>query len=152
MSKLTVERVNNAYAALGSLDYSKAVEFWHEDARWNSPGNHQYAGWHEGLAAIIEFLRKVEEVSGGSWRSEGITVLVDDAAGYSVDVSTTTAQRVHDPASVSPYERLEIAGMHLLTWENGRVVEGRGALFGDSTTNFNLWWSPVSRDHRRIVQ
>jgi hypothetical protein len=152
MAKLTVERVNSAYAALGSLDYSTAAEYWHEDARWNSPGNHQYAGWHEGLAAIIEFMRKVDEVSGGSWHSAGITVLVNDADGYSVDVSTTTAQRVHNPASSSPYERLDIAGMHLLRWEGGRIVEGQGALFGDSITNFNLWWSPVTQDHRRVVQ
>jgi len=152
MEKLTVERVDAAYAALGSLDYDTARAYWSEGARWDCPGNHQYAGWHEGLDAIISFMRKVGEVSGGTWKPEPITVLVNPEAGYSVDISRTTAQRAHALTGTSPYERLFVEGAHLLKWEDGRVVEGRGAMFGDTLTNFNLWWSPVAADHSRVAQ
>jgi ketosteroid isomerase-like protein len=152
VNELTPERVNAAYAALGSLDYDKAAEYWDEQVRWNSPGNHMYAGWHEGLAALLAFMRKVGEVSAGTWRAEGITVLVNPEEGWSADVSRTTARRAYAAEEATPYERLDITGIHLLRWRDGRIVEGRGALFEDGITNFNLWWSPVTSGHARVSQ
>jgi hypothetical protein len=75
-------------------------------------------------------------------------VLVDGE--YSVDLNHTTARRGHArPESTSPYDVLDIRGLHALRWRDGKVVEGRGAIFGDGVTNFNSWWSPLSEDGER---
>ncbi|MEJ7651977.1 MAG: hypothetical protein WKH64_00750 [Chloroflexia bacterium] len=30
--------------------------------------------------------------------------------------------------------------MHVLRWRDGKVVEGRGAIFGDGTTQYDQFW------------
>jgi hypothetical protein len=152
MSELTIERVQAAYTALGTLDYAKAAEYWHEDVRWNSPGNHQYAGWHEGLETFLAFLAKVGEVSAGTWASTSMLTFVDPSNRYSADVSRTVARRAGAAGPQTPYDALAIEGVHLLKWLDGRVIEGRGAMFEDGLTNFNLWWSPVTSTHHRVAQ
>lgn len=150
MNTLTPERVVQAYEALMSGDRRRAAEYWHPQLRFLTPGIHPYAGWHEGLDNFMAFIDKVIEASGGSFQIEPVTILVNDE-GYSIDVNRTYGTRAHAPAgSQSPYDRLQIEGLHLLKWENGKVVEGRGAVFGDGLTNFNQWWSPIGPDGRRF--
>ncbi|GLX05321.1 nuclear transport factor 2 family protein [Microbispora sp. NBRC 16548] len=152
MSELTAARVYEAYDALMSGDLAKAEQYWDPAVRFLTPGHHPYAGWHEGLEAFVAFINKVHEVSGGTFTMDPVTVLVNDVDGYSVDVNRTYATRGHASSdSTSPFDRLEIEGLHLLKWENGRVVEGRGAIFGDGSTAFNMWWSPVNPDGTRTV-
>lgn len=152
MSDLTIQRVHRAYDALGSGDIDRALEYWDPAVRFLTPGNHTYAGWHEGIEAFMAFMAKVDEISAGTFRMEPYTVLVNVADGYSVDVNKTYATRSHAaPGGVSPYLELEIEGLHVLKWENGRVVEGRGAIFGDGMTRFNQWWSPLNPDGTRVV-
>ncbi len=52
MSELSAQRVKDAYDALMSGDRARAAEYWDPDVRFLTPGNHQYAGWHEGLEAF----------------------------------------------------------------------------------------------------
>lgn len=152
MTDLDAALVGRAYDALMSGDRAKAAEYWAEDLRFLTPGNHPYAGWHEGLDAFLDFIGVVLTASGGSFTIEPVTILVNAEEGYTVDVNKTYGTRSHAAADAqSPYDRLSIEGLHLLRWEGGKVVEGRGAIFGDGTTNFNLWWSPVDRDGVRTV-
>jgi hypothetical protein len=151
MSDLTPERVTAAYDALMSGDRRRAEEYWDPSVRFLTPGNHQYSGWHEGLDDFMDFIGKVLAASGGSFEIDPVTILINDE-GYSIDVNRTRGRRAHAPAgSTSPYDLLQIEGLHLLKWENGRIVEGRGAIFGDGTTNFNQWWSPVNPDGSRTT-
>ncbi|MEU8086630.1 nuclear transport factor 2 family protein [Micromonospora sp. NPDC049101] len=151
MSELTPQRVKDAYDALMSGDRARAAEYWDPEVRFLTPGNHQYAGWHEGLETFLDFIDKVQEASGGSFVIDPVTILVNDE-GYSIDVNRTSGTRAHAAAGAeSPFERLQIEGLHLLKWVNGRIVEGRGAIFGDGVTNFNQWWSPVGSDGRRVT-
>lgn len=148
--KLTVEHVASAYDALMSLDRDRALEYWTEDVRFQMPGNHHEAGWHEGLDAYLTSTAKLIEVCGGVMKSETLDVLIDDAKGITLDVYRISGKRGHAPDGVvSPYEFLAIEGAHLLRWRDGRVFEGRGGLFGDGATRANLWWSPVGDDGRR---
>lgn len=156
MPELTVEYVRAAYAALGSGDRAKVAEYWDENIRWNTPGTHQYAGWHEGLDVFLAFLGKVGEVSGGTWDSATSLIFVDPVAGYSADVSRTTATRTGSAAGPggarSLFDALDLEGVHLLKWVDGRIVEGRGAMFEGGQANFDLWWSPLTAGHRRVAQ
>jgi hypothetical protein len=151
MSELTADRVVKAYDALMSGDRQRAAEYWDENVRFLTPGNHTYAGWHEGLDYFMSFIGMVLAASGGSFQIDPVTILINDE-GYSIDVNRTFGRRAHaSPTSTSPFDVLQIEGLHLLKWENGRVVEGRGAIFGDGLTNFNQWWSPVNPDGSRTL-
>jgi ketosteroid isomerase-like protein len=150
MTELTVERVGQAFAALGSGDRAKMLEYWDENVRFEIPGNHAYAGWYEGLDEFLGFLGTVGEFSAGSYRAENVTVLVNAEAGYSVDLNKNWALRAGAPEdSVSPYDRLDVDALHVLRWQDGRIVEGRGVLMGDGATTSGLWWSPISADGTR---
>jgi hypothetical protein len=37
---------------------------------------------------------------------------------------------------------LDIDVVHVLRWRDGKVIEGRGAIFGDGTTEYDQFWSP----------
>jgi uncharacterized protein len=38
---------------------------------------------------------------------------------------------------------LSIDVVHVLRWRDGKVIEGKGAIFGDGTNNYDLFWSPL---------
>jgi len=152
MTELTRERVQEAFAALGSGDRTKMLEYWHEDVRFEIPGNHAHAGWHEGLDAFLGFLGTVGKLSGGSYRAQNVTITINPEDGYSVDVNTNWALRGDAPAdSTSPYHLLDVTAMHLLRWEDGRIVEGRGVILGDGLSTSALWWSPLNPDGTRSI-
>ncbi|MEU6732095.1 nuclear transport factor 2 family protein [Streptomyces physcomitrii] len=152
MSDLTVEIVRSAFEALGSGDRDRMLEFWDENVRFEIPGNHVQSGWHEGLDAFLGFLGTVGELSGGSYKAENLTITVNPEDGYSVDVNTNWALRAGAPEdSTSPYHLLDVTAMHLLRWENGRIVEGRGVILGDGPSTSALWWSPIGPDGRRAA-
>ncbi|MDI5963305.1 nuclear transport factor 2 family protein [Streptomyces sp. SL13] len=152
MSELTVERVGEAFAALGSGDREKMLQYWDENVRFEIPGNHAYAGWYEGLDSFLGFLKTVGEMSGGSYLAENITVMVNAEDGWSVDVNRDYARRAGVPeGETSPYLLMDVEAMHLLRWRDGRVVEGRGTILGDGLTTSSLWWSPIAADGTRTA-
>jgi ketosteroid isomerase-like protein len=148
--ELTTERVLAAYDAMGTGDRKRMLEYWDPEVRWQTPGHHPFSGWHEGLDAFLAFNEIVEKASAGTFQAEIYAILVNDAAGFSADASRTTARRAHAPLdSRSPYDWLEVEGIHLLRWRDGRIVEGRGTMLGDGSTNFSQWWSPLNADGTR---
>ena len=150
MSELTVERVGEAFAALGSGDREKMLQYWDENVRFEIPGNHAHAGWYEGIDSFLGFLKTVGELSGGSYLAENITVMVNSEQGYSVDVNRNYARRAGAPEdAVSPYLMMDVTALHLLRWVDGRIVEGRGVILGDGPATTALWWSPLNPDGSR---
>lgn len=150
MADLTPQRVADAYAALLTGDRDRILEYWSEDLRFQMPGNHQFAGWYTGLDDYLQKMAKLSEACGGRIKADTFHVLVDEAQGISIDVYRLDGYRAHAPeGATSPYERLQVEGVHMLRWENGRIVEGRSALFADGVTRGNLWWSPVGTDGER---
>ncbi|MEU3602623.1 nuclear transport factor 2 family protein [Streptomyces sp. NPDC006798] len=148
--ELTRERVAAAYASLVTGDRELIARYWSEDVRFQMPGNHQYAGWFEGLDEYLEKMGKLMAATKGRISSETLDVLIDPVAGVSVDVYRLDGHRGHaEEGATSPYDRLRIEGVHVLRWEDGRIAEGRSALFADGVTQANLWWSPVGADGTR---
>jgi len=146
---VTAEQVESAYQSLTTGDRYQIAQWWAEDMRWLVPGNHQLAGWWEGLDGFIEFMERVGELSGGSFVMTRTAILLneDSSADVSYNVGTRTGTTSGDR---SVYDRLEIDVVHLLRWRDGKVVEGRGAIFGDGTSQFNQFWSQVRQDGTRV--
>lgn len=146
---VTRELVEAAYQALSTGDRKQVSKYWAEDMRWCVPGNHQLAGWWEGLDGFFNFMEQVGKLSGGSFVMTRSAILLSDDmsadVSYNVGTRTTASQ-----GSLSPYDRLEIDVVHLLRWRDGKVVEGRGAIFADGTTQFNQFWSQLASDATRV--
>lgn len=148
MTEVTADLVEAAYRALESGDPEQVAQYWDEDMRWLVPGNHQLAGWWEGRDGFLEFMTRVGALSGGSFEMRRLAVLV--GGDQSADVSHNEGNLVGTEGSTDLYDHLGIDVVHLLTWREGRVVEGKGAIFGDGTTAFNQFWSQVRHDGTRV--
>lgn len=67
------------FEALGRRDVAAALACVAEDAVWRFPGRQgQLAGEHKGHAAIIGFLGKVMQLTGGTFRLEPKDVLASE--------------------------------------------------------------------------
>ena len=62
---------------------------------------------------------------------------------YSADVTRNIGYRDGDENGQVPYRQLDIDVVHVLRWRNAKVIEGRGAIFGDGTTQYDQFWSRV---------
>ncbi|GAB3162080.1 hypothetical protein GCM10027059_13920 [Myceligenerans halotolerans] len=145
---VTAQEVEQAYQALESGDPEQINRWWAEDMRWLVPGNHQLAGWWEGRAGFLDFMTQVGKLSGGSFSMVRQAILVggDQSADISHNEGGLTGAA---DGSRDVYEYLNIDVVHVLTWRDGQVVEGKGAIFGDGTTRFNQFWSQVRVDGTR---
>jgi ketosteroid isomerase-like protein len=136
MSKVTPEMVANAYEALMGGDLDRIRTYWAEDMLWYVPGHNLLSGWKTGLNAFLSFMRQVGELSGNSFHMENICTTTNDE--YSADVTRNRGQRAGNEA-----KKLDITAVHVLRWRDGKVVEGRGAIMGDGTAQYDQFWSPV---------
>ena len=134
MTHLTPEHVNNAYKVLATGDVDLVSEFWDEDMVWLVPGHNQLSGWKHGRQAFLDFMAKVGELSGGSFNMKVITIMVND--DYSCDVTNNQGNRANDPN-----KKLNIDVAHVLRWREGKVIAGKGGIFGDGTAQYDEFWS-----------
>jgi hypothetical protein len=147
--EVTAEQVELAYQALATGDRSQIEQYWAEDMRWMVPGNHQLAGWWEGLDGFFDFMTQVGKLSGGSFVMTRSAILI--GGDQSADISHNDGSLVEsDGDAADLYGHLSIDVVHVLRWRDGKVVEGRGAIFGDGTTQFNQFWSQLRRDGARV--
>ncbi|MEV8534061.1 nuclear transport factor 2 family protein [Streptomyces sp. NPDC051211] len=145
MTEVTRERVQAAYRALGSGDRDRILEYYAEDLRWLVPGNHPLAGWYESLDAFLELMGQTHKLTGGTFRMDLEAVLIGEDC--SADVCRNVAQRAGAAESgASGYERMDYQVFHFMRWRDGRIVEGRDGLFGDSATAFSQFWAPFGPD------
>jgi len=139
---VTPDQVEAAYQALATGDRDKISAHWAEDMRWLVPGNHQLAGWWEGLDGFLDFMGRVGKLSGSSFVMTRTAILT--GGDWSADVSHNEGARLSAAdGSTSLYDRLAIDVVHVLRWRNGMVFEGKGAIFGDGSTQFNQFWSQL---------
>ena len=130
----TNERVAAAYAALATGQRSQIAELWAEDMRWLVPGHNQLSGWKNNLDEFIQFMGTVGQLSDNSFRMASVAVMT--AENFSADVTRNTGNRAGQPD-----RRLDIDVIHWLTWRDGKVIEGRGAIFGDGTAQYDEFWT-----------
>jgi len=142
MAHVTPELVAKAYEALASGDMDQIRQYWAEDMNWLVPGHNQLSGWYHGVEAFVGFMGKVGALSNHSFNMTAIAVMTSDE--YSTDVTRNLGFRAGSEGSgEQPYRKLDIEVAHVLRWRDGKVIEGRGAIFGDGTTQYDQFWSPV---------
>ena len=134
MTIITSEQVAAAYAALATGQRSQIAELWAEDLRWLVPGHNRLSGWKNNLDEFIAFMGAVGQLSDNSFRMASVAVMTAD--NFSADVTRNTGNRAGQPE-----RRLDIDVIHWLTWRDGKVIEGRGAIFGDGTAQYDEFWA-----------
>jgi ketosteroid isomerase-like protein len=134
MALITAEQVAAAYAALATGQRDQIAQVWAEDLRWLVPGHNQLSGWKNNLDEFIAFMGTVGRLSDNSFRMDSVAVMAAD--NFSADVTRNTGNRAGQPD-----RRLDIDVIHWLTWRDGKVIEGRGAIFGDGTAQYDEFWT-----------
>lgn len=146
---LTTQRVSDAYAALASGDMARIDQYWAPDMNWLVPGHNPLSGWLHGRDAFLNFMATVGKLSNNSFNMEGIAVMV--GGDYSADVTHNVGYRAgYEGTGTKPYTKLDINVVHVLRWRDGRVIEGRGAIFGDGTTEYDQFWAPHGNGGERL--
>ena len=132
--RLTEDRVKRAYDVLASGDRNSIKEYWAEDMAWLVPGHNQISGWKRGLDEFLAFMDKVAYLTDSSFQMswDGVLITGDSSA----DIRHNTGHRAGDEN-----KRLDINVVHVLRWRDGKVIEGRGAIFGDGSAQFDEFWS-----------
>ena len=140
MTDLTADRVVSAYKALATGDRNLIAEFWAEEMVWQVPGHNQLSGWYHGLDGFLGFMGQVGALSGNSFNMETISTLVE--GDWSADITRNKGKRADSDKA------MDIEVCHVLRWKDGKVIAGRGAIFGDGTTEYDQFWSraPVVGD------
>jgi len=134
MALITAEQVAAAYAALATGQRDQIARHFAEDLRWLAPGHNQVSGWKNNLDEFIEFMATVGRLSENSFRMDRTAVMTAD--NFSADVTRNTGHRAGEPNRL-----LDIDVIHWLTWRDGKVTEGRGAIFGDGTAQYDVFWA-----------
>ncbi|HEX7022756.1 MAG TPA: nuclear transport factor 2 family protein [Trueperaceae bacterium] len=134
MIELTPERVGKAYEALATGKEEEIAQYWAQDMVWLVPGHNLLSGWYHGRTAFMDFMAKVGELSGNSFSMQPITVMVNGE--YSTDVTRNLGQRAGNPDV-----KLDIDVAHVLRWHDGKIIAGKGGIFGDGTTQYDQFWS-----------
>lgn len=131
--RLTEERVRQAYEVLASGDRQRIEEYWDRDMTWLVPGHNQISGMKRGLDDFLSFMDKVGYLTDNSFQMswEGVLITGDTSA----DIRHNTGHRAGDEN-----RQLAIDVVHVLRWREGKVIEGRGAIFGDGTAQFDEFW------------
>src|SRR4051812_2872738 len=131
---VTEDHVRNAYKALAEGNMDMLEMYWDDDMVWEVPGHNQLSGWKYGRQEFLNFMKKVGELSGGSFHMRTITIMTNGE--YSTDVTNNQGTRANDPN-----KKLNIDVAHVLRWRNGRVIAGKGGIFGDGTAQYDEFWS-----------
>ena len=134
MAIITSDQVAAAYAALATGQRDQIAQVWAEDLRWLVPGHNQLSGWKSNLDEFIQFMGTVGRLSDNSFRMDSVAVMAAD--NFSADVTRNTGNRAGQSD-----RRLDIDVIHWLTWRDGKVIEGRGAIFGDGTAQYDEFWT-----------
>lgn len=134
--KITPEHVQKAYSALATGDKLIIQDYWTDDMAWLVPGHNILSGWKNNLDEFLTFMAKVGELSDRSFQMRHSAILTRN--DYSADISRNTGHRAGDEKKL-----LDIDVVHIIHWRNGKVVEGKGAIFGNGTAEYDNFWSPV---------
>jgi ketosteroid isomerase-like protein len=134
MALITSDQVTAAYAALATGQRDRIAQLFAENMRWLVPGHNQLSGWKNNLNEFFEFMATVGRLSDNSFRMDRAALMTAD--NFSADVTRNTGYRAGEPN-----RRLDIDVIHWLTWRDGKVIEGRGAIFGDGTAQYDAFWA-----------
>ncbi|MGH8902325.1 MAG: nuclear transport factor 2 family protein [Egibacteraceae bacterium] len=132
MAEVTAELTEAAWAAFGSGDRSEIEKYWAEDLRWLVPGRNPLSGWKESLDEFLDFSRQTAELSANSFNMQTIATMASDE--YSANITYNSGSRPDG-------RRLSIDVVHAFRWRDGKIVEAKGAIFGDGAAQFDEFWA-----------
>jgi ketosteroid isomerase-like protein len=133
---ITPEYVLEAYGALASGDAERVKQYWDQDMVWQVPGHNRLSGWYYGRDAFLAFMGQVGQLSGNSFNMAPIAGQVIVTGEYSADLTRNMGHRAEEPD-----KEMDIEVVHVLRWRDGKVIAGKGAIFGDGTTEYDQFWS-----------
>jgi pSer/pThr/pTyr-binding forkhead associated (FHA) protein/ketosteroid isomerase-like protein len=133
---VTPEHVQEAYGALASGDINRIRMYWADEMVWQVPGHNQLSGWYTGLDEFLAFMGNVGEMSDHSFNMQPIAGKVLVTGDYSVDLTRNRGYR-----RGQPQKTMDIEVAHVLRWRHGKVIAGKGAIFGDGTEEYDQFWS-----------
>ena len=125
-----VEKMYEAFNR-GDMDTIKRDVFA-ENIEWRLPGHHPLAGTKRGADEVIAFFAQLVK--------SGIKVdlIQIDAFGENTVVEV---HRGYGQVGDAKLDANNCTHYHI---RDGKVIEGRGAIMGDGTTQYDQFWSPVS--------
>ena len=133
---ITPQHVKDAYGALASGDITKIKQYWADEMVWQVPGHNRLSGWYFGLDEFLAFMGTVGKLSGNSFHMENIAGDVIVTGEYSADLTRNRGNR-----EGLPDKTMDIEVVHVLRWQDGKVIAGKGAIFGDGATEYDQFWS-----------
>ncbi|WP_406332803.1 nuclear transport factor 2 family protein [Streptomyces sp. NBC_00203] len=133
-NRLDEARVIAAYEALASGDRAEIDKYWDADMTWLVPGEAPVSGLKQGLDTFLAFMGEVGALADNSFAMERTNTLVK--GDTSVDLTHNTATRAGDSS-----RKLDIDVVHVMRWRDGKIVEGRGSIFGTGTTEYNEFFA-----------
>jgi len=133
---ITPQHVSEAYAALASGDLEQIKQYWADEMVWQVPGHNPLSGWYYGRDEFLAFMGRVGQLSGNSFRMDSIAGQVVVTGEYSADLTRNRGNRAEDADKT-----MDIEVVHVLRWSDGKVIAGKGAIFGDGTTEYDQFWS-----------
>jgi len=134
MTQVTAELVGQAYAALASGDRTQIEQYWAEDMVWLVPGHNRLSGWKQNREEFLAFMSEVGRLTENSFRMDPVALMLSDDG--SADVTNNVGHRAGEPERI-----LDIDVIHFLRWRDGKVIDGRGAIFGDGTAQYDAFWA-----------
>ena len=145
---VTRELVEAAYQALATGDRKEVAKYWAEDMRWCVPGNHQLAGWWEGLDGFFSFMEQVGKLSGGSFVMTRSAVLLTDnmSADVSFNIGDRTLGVAGQQVRLRPTSRSTSSTCcGGATARSSKDGERSSATAPPSSTSSGLSWPPTLR-------
>jgi predicted ester cyclase/ketosteroid isomerase-like protein len=133
---VTPAYVLEAFSALNSGDLSLIKKYWADDMVWQVPGHNELSGWYYNLDRFLTFMATIGEMSDNSFSMQPVAGKVLVTGDYSVHLSRNRGHRKGQPDKT-----LDIEVAHVLRWRNGKVIAGKGAIFGDGTSQYDQFWS-----------
>jgi uncharacterized protein len=133
---VTPEYVMEAYDALASGDINRIRTYWADNMVWQVPGHNELSGWYYSLKDFLSFMSQVGQLSDHSFSMQAVAGKVLVTGDYSVDLTRNRGYR-----SGQPDKTMDIEVAHVLRWKDGKIIAGKGAIFGDGTTEYDQFWS-----------
>jgi ketosteroid isomerase-like protein len=87
--------ITKGYAAFLKRDMATLEGLFAEGVVWHVAGNNPTSGWYRGRDAVFALFRRVQELSGGTFRVDVHTVLADDEHGVALARSTASREGKH---------------------------------------------------------
>jgi ketosteroid isomerase-like protein len=121
--------VRRLYEAFARGDMETIKSCFAQDAVWHMPGRSPIAGDHRGWDAIVrDFLRRLRELSGGTFKADLIDVVANDQHVVALQHATGTRGT----------KRLDVTACQLIRVQDGKILEVRG-YYSDQYALDDFW-------------